>query len=134
MQDRLPTYVLDTHTLWWYLKRPSQLSATARQILLQAEAANGRLIVPAIVVAELQHVTARANDPVTPVEFFSLLESRGWIEVSPLGRSQLEYLHRLPEIPEMHDRLIAAEAIIHAAPLLTRDRLITASPQVETIW
>lgn len=126
--------MLDTHTLWWYLKRPSLLSATARQVLLQAEAGNGRLIVPSIVVAELQHVTARANDPVTPTEFFELLDSRSWIEVSALGRSQLEYLHLLPEIPEMHDRLIVAEAIIQGAPLLTRDRLITASPQVETIW
>ena len=134
MQNRPPVYILDTHTLWWYLKRPSLLSATAREILLQAEAGYGKLIIPAIVVAELQHVTVRANDPITPIELFSLLDSRSWLEVSPLDRPQLEYLHRLPEIPEMHDRLIAAEAIIQGATLLTRDRLIAASPHVETIW
>ena len=134
MQNRPSVYILDTHALWWYLKRPSLLSATAREILLQAEAGNGRLIVPAIVVAELQHVTTRANEPITPIELFSLLDSRSWIDVSELGRPQLEYLHLLPEIPEMHDRLIAADSIIHNAPLLTRDRLIAASPQVETIW
>ena len=134
MQSRPPVYILDTHALWWYLKRPSLLSATAREILLQAEAGNGRLIVPAIVVAELQHVTLRANDPITATELFALLDSRSWIEVSPLGRPQLEYLHRLPDIPEMHDRLIAAESIILGAPLLSRDRLLLQSPNVETIW
>ena len=34
----------------------------------------------------------------------------------------------------MHDRLIAAEALIRGAPLVTRDALLTASPQIETIW
>ena len=134
MQSRPPVYIFDTHAVWWYLKRPSQLSATVREMLLNAEAGNGRLIIPAIVVAELHHVTVRANDPITPIELFSLLDSRSWVEVSPLGRPQLEYLHQLPEIPEMHDKLIAAESIIRRAPLLTRDRLIAASPNVETIW
>lgn len=134
MQSRPPPYILDTHALWWYLKRPILLSETARNILFHAEAGNGKLIIPAIVVAELHHITVRANDPITPTELFSLLDSRSWVEVTPLGRPQLEYLHQLPEIPEMHDRLIAAEAIIHGAPLLTRDRLISASPNVETIW
>ena len=50
------------------------------------------------------------------------------------GREQLEFLDRLPEIPEMHDRLIAAEALIRGAPLVTRDAILTASPQIETVW
>ena len=56
------------------------------------------------------------------------------LELPELGREQLEFLDRLPEIPEMHDRLIAAEALIRDAPLVTRDAILTASPQIETVW
>ena len=62
------------------------------------------------------------------------LASEDWIELTELARPQLEYLDRLPEITEMHDKLIAAESIILGAPLLTRDGLLLESPNVETIW
>ena len=39
-----------------------------------------------------------------------------------------------PEIPEMHDRLIAAEAAALDAPVVTRDATLSASPQVEAVW
>ena len=32
----------------------------------------------------------------------------------------------------MHDRLIAADALIRGVPLVTRDAALTASPQIET--
>ena len=43
-------------------------------------------------------------------------------------------LDRLPEIPEMHARLIAAEALALGVPVVTRDPVIAASPQVQSIW
>jgi len=41
---------------------------------------------------------------------------------------------KLFKIPELHDRLIVASADLLGAPLLTRDRAITASRYVQTIW
>ena len=56
------------------------------------------------------------------------------LSLSDLGRAQLERLDRFPEIPEMHDRLITAEAAFLDAPVVTRDESLTASRQVETVW
>ena len=134
MQDRATQFVVDTNALWWYLKNPSRLSVAAAEVFRMAESSGGKLIIPAIVVAELFFLAVKAGDPIPPSALFDDLASRSWIEFSDLGRAQLEYLDRLPEIPEMHDRLIAAESIIRDAPLVTRDRLIAASAAVETIW
>ena len=91
-------------------------------------------MVPAIVIAELYHLSVREGQPVRPADLIADLASENWIELTELGRSQLEYLDRLPDITEMHDKLIAAESIILGAPLLTRDGLLLQSPSVETIW
>ena len=56
------------------------------------------------------------------------------IELSDLGKAQLARLDKLPEISEMHDRLVAAESMALDAPVVTRDEILTASPQVETVW
>jgi PIN domain nuclease of toxin-antitoxin system len=120
--------------LWWYLQAPENLSASAVSIFQLAEAGNATLVVPAIAVAELYYVSVKERQPVIVSELMEDLASRRWIEFSDLSRAQLEYLDRLPEIPEMHDRLIAAESILLGVPLLTRDRELVGSPQIETIW
>jgi hypothetical protein len=43
-------------------------------------------------------------------------------------------LSAYPEIPEMHDRLIAAATKRTAATLITKDEIIQASPQVSWLW
>ena len=43
-------------------------------------------------------------------------------------------LDRFPEIPEMHDRLIAAESMALDAPVVTRDEALLASPRLATVW
>ena len=56
------------------------------------------------------------------------------VELSDLGRGQLEILDLFPEIPDIHDRLIAAEAVALDAPLVTKNGALAASAQVETVW
>ena len=62
------------------------------------------------------------------------LDSVSGIELSELGRAQLERLDRFPEVPEMHDRLIAAESDALGAPVVTRDEVLAASDRVATVW
>ena len=62
------------------------------------------------------------------------MDAGGGMELSDLGRAQLERLDLFPEIPEMHDRLIAAESAAFDAPIVTQDETLSASRQIETIW
>ena len=75
---------------------------------------------PAIAVAEFYFLSIKLGQPVTPSDLMNALDTVGGIELSDLGRAQLERLDRFPEIPEMHDRLIAAEAAALDAPVVTR--------------
>ena len=131
----IPTrFVADTHTLWWYLRSPEKLNAAASAVFRLAETGNATIVIPAIVVAEFYYLSLKLGQPFPPWRLMDMLSSAGWMVLSELGRAQLENLHRLPDVPEMHDRLIAAESMAFDAPVLTRDETLTASNQVETIW
>ena len=132
--DSPARYVLDTHALWWYLTASRRLSAAASAVFRLAETGNATLIIPAITVAECYFLSVKLGRPLAPSTLMDAVEGVDGVELSDLGRAQLERLDELDEIPEMHDRLIAAESLAFNAPVVTRDELLTASSQVETIW
>ena len=134
MPDSLARFVVDTHALWWYLRSPERLTTAASAVFRLAETGNATIIVPAIAVAEFYFLSAKLGQPIPPSDLLGVLDAVGGIELSDLGRAQLERLDRFPEIPEMHDRLIAAEAAALDAPVVTRDEILTASVQIETVW
>jgi len=133
-QSRPTHFVADTHALWWYLRSSRRLSPVVEEIFRTARDGNAIVIIPAIVVAELFYLSVREHQPLDVSALLEDFSAENWIELTNLGPAQLEYLRSFPEIPEMHDRLIAAESVIRSAPLLTVDRLLTASDQVETLW
>ena len=134
MLDSPARFVVDTHALWWYLRSPERLTTAASAVFRLAETGNATIIVPAIAVAEFYFLSVKLGQPIPPSDLLAALDAVGGIELSDLGRAQLERLDRFPEIPEMHDRLIAAEAAALDAPVVTRDETLTASVQIETVW
>ena len=127
-------FVADTHALWWYFRSPERLSAAASAVFQLAETGNAAVVVPAIVVAEFYHLSVRLGSPLEPSALLAALDSVSGIELSDLGRAQMERLGRFPEVPEMHDRLIAAESDALDAPVVTRDEALAASDLVATVW
>ena len=130
----MDTFVLDAHAAWWYMRSPELLSPAARAVFRMAEIGQATLILPAIALAEMYYLSMKLGQPYTPSELMSELEAVRGMRVSDLGRAQLERLDRLPDVPEMHDRLIAAEGMALGAPIVTRDKAIASAPQVQTIW
>ena len=127
-------FVVDTHALWWYLSSPERLTPAASAVFRLAETGNATIVVPAITVAEFYFLSVKLRQPVAPSDLLNALSSVNGLELSDLGRQQLERLDLFPEIPEMHDRLIAAEAAALNVPVVTRDETLRSSSQVETIW
>ena len=134
MRNSPARFVVDTHTLWWHLQSSPRLSPAAAAIFQSAMDGNATIVVPAIVIAELHFLSVKAGQPVAPIVLLDDLAAETWLELTDMGRPQLAMLDQFPEIPDIHDRLIAAESVYRNAPLVTRDRLLIASPQVETIW
>ena len=127
-------FVVDTHALWWHFKASPRLSLRVSDIFRMADAGEAIIIVPAIVVAEFYFLSIKFRQPVLPSELMDAVNTARGFELSDLGMAQLEKLDDLQEIPEMHDRLIAAESLVLDAPVITRDRVFSNSSQVETVW
>ena len=92
------------------------------------------MVVPAIVVAEFHLLSAKLGSPLEPSALLEALDSVSGIELSELGRAQLKRLDRFPEVPGMHDRLIAAESDALGVSVVTRDEALAATERVVTVW
>ena len=134
MPDSQTQFLADTHALWWYFRSPERLSPAASAIFRLAETGEVTIVVPAIAVAEFYFLSVKLSQPLAPSDLLDVLAGADGIALSDLGRAQLEKLDLFPEIPEMHDRLIAAESAALNAPVVTRDETLLASSQVQTIW
>ena len=126
--------VADTHSLWEFFYEPSSLSPPALQAFRSALAGEATIIVPAIVVAELYYLARKLRQPVTTTRLVNLILSSSGLRISDLTLDQLMLMDVLTDIPEMHDRLIAAEAVLLDAPVITRDGEILAAAGVEYVW
>ena len=92
------------------------------------------IVVPAIVVAELFYLTAKAGLPILPSDLLSRINASREFAFSELGQGQLEAMESIAGVTEMHDRLIAAEAMVHHAPVISRDEVLQQSKVVDVIW
>lgn len=131
---RLPVYVVDAHALYWRFRDPSSLSRGAQTAFASTEGGGGEAIVPAIVVAEVYYLSRKLGRPFVPQRILDAIDATPGYAFSPLGRRQLQLLDQLTAIPEMHDRMIVADALVHGATVITRDPAIQASGLVPTLW
>jgi PIN domain nuclease of toxin-antitoxin system len=128
--------LLDTCALIFDALQPDRLSPAALDAIDDGEA-QGPLACADISLWEIAMLVGKGRlDPGTDSATFCrlALESRG-IRVLPITAEiaaesvQIELSHGDPA-----DRLIAATARIHRAPLVTVDDRLRASPALRTIW
>lgn len=130
-------HVLDTHALIWYLEGNPRLGARARA-LLDDPATD--LVLPIIALAEAIFIVERGKTGIPDVQtLLERVDGDSRITVHPLDRAILDNTLSLGEIPEMHDRQIAATALLladqgHTSFLITKDPFILASCPVTTVW
>ncbi len=126
--------VLDTHAWIWWVGEPQKLSARARHAIDATEA----LGVCAISCWEVAMLVAKRR---LDLDRDVLL----WIRQA-LAVPRVTLLPLTPEIcvssaslaqkspADPADRLIAASALEHQAPIVTKDSRLRSMSQVETVW
>lgn len=129
-------YLIDTHALLWHLHAPRRLGA-AGEALARIDAGEGRAWIPAVVIAEALMVAERRRIAGLALEAllaqFESLRGSDNYRLSPLTVDRVLRTPRLSAIPDIFDRLIAAEAVERNVPLLTRDPVIRDSQLVTTV-
>ena len=130
----MTTYVADTHSLIWYLGAPDRLGSLARHAFAEATAGRARIVVSVIVLAEIVFIVERGRVRADVRDIIRRVRSSPAFEIVPLTLATVLRLQTLAEVPEMHDRLLVAEALARKAQLITRDRTITEAGIIPTVW
>ncbi len=132
--DKLPVYVTDTNALFWYLSDASRLSAAADAVFRLAAAGQAHILVPAIVLAEVLALTRTVGHAMPAASLIDNINQSTEFILSPLGPEQLIGMEAVDSGLRMHDRLIAAEALAHQAPVITGDPALWQTEAIDAIW
>jgi PIN domain nuclease of toxin-antitoxin system len=125
---------IDTHALKWWLEGDARLGALARAALFEP---SNILIVPTLVLVELEYIGKKKGVVHFLREKFAHLEASRDVQVVAFDREALELVDTRLNI---HDAIIVATALTYASrhgqatKLVTRDGEIHRSGLVEELW
>ncbi|MBA2494459.1 MAG: type II toxin-antitoxin system VapC family toxin [Acidobacteria bacterium] len=129
--------VTDTHALVWFVLDAPELSADARQAMLNAAANGEPVFMPSICLVELVYLIEKGRIPKELLKRIkqTLANPNSELTVYHLTEVVAESLELVPrkDVPDMPDRIIAATALHLGLPLVTRDGKIRAA-NITTIW
>jgi len=125
-------YLLDTHTLIWFLNGDSELSVKSRMIIEDPE--NNKFVS----IASIWEIAIKISLNKFKFEkgfkkFLELIERNGF-EIMPisvehaLAVSSLKFIHRDP-----FDRVIVSQALTDNMTIVTKDKTIVKY-KVKTVW
>lgn len=124
---------LDTHAVLWCLTDDPRLGTTARTLISSSTRTD--LVISDIVLLEVSYLFAKGRIGNKRGIGTLLGKISDSFRVVPIDSQIAEMALRL-DLPhgDPFDRVISATAKVHEIPLITRDRLISESGVVATIW
>lgn len=127
-------YITDTQALVRHIAGESQvISPAIDKVLRDADRGLNIIIVPAVVAFEIAYLNEKGRIPITINHLQRLLEGCSNYIEEPLSLEIIAAAFYIPDIPELHDRLIAGTATFIGAPVLTNDPVIRESQHVECV-
>lgn len=129
-------YLVDTVAFVRYLE--DRLPSEPDRIFQEAEAGHNHLFLPQIALAEFIYLTLkgrlRIGHPAVQIrEILHNLEASDAFTVTDMPPPAWETFLELG-IPEMHDRLLAAEAVVRDVPIVSNDRSFDRVDHLVRIW
>ena len=126
-------YILDTHVLIWYFIGSSRLDRKLTEKIDIIRNEGGRLLVPTIVLAQALDLAEKGRVEFDFFEMYRLIEEEAEFEIVGFDPEIFKETIRIKGIKEIHDRIIVATARFYEGGVLTKDRIINESGEVETV-
>ena len=129
----IPDITLDAHALIWYMDKQSneRLSRLAFETIKTAEE-KATIFVPIIALMEILHLIDAGRFPVSFDTIIETMEENEAYQIVPFSMELLLIAIPLKGL-EIHDRVIAATAILTNSVLVSRDRVLGTSG-VTVVW
>jgi len=128
----MDSFVCDTQALVKFMMGKKVINNKAHQAFLAADKGEAVIIIPAIVLMEVLYLFEKHRIDIDLLQTEDLLESHNY-QIEPLGLEIRKTASEIDDIPELHDRLIAATARYLDLPLITNDPEIQASAFVKIL-
>ena len=128
----MSSYVTDTQALVKFMVGKKVINDASHEAFLAADRGEGTIIIPAIVLMEVLYLFEKNRIPVGLLQTEYLMESDNY-QFEPLSLEILKVGSEISDVPELHDRLIAATAKHLGLPLITNDPEICSSKFVTTL-
>jgi predicted nucleic acid-binding protein len=128
----MANYVTDTQALIKFMMGKKVINEECHQAFLSADRGENTIIIPAVVLMEVLYLFEKNRIEIDMIQTEDLLRSKNY-QFEPLGLEILKVASEISDIPELHDRLIAATARYLNIPLITNDPVIIVSEFVKTL-
>jgi PIN domain nuclease of toxin-antitoxin system len=125
-----PIYVVDT----WYLTNDKKLGKQAAAVFAAAEQGETRLVVSAVVVAEMYYANKKNNWFTDFNVTYRQLRAKPYFRFVDFKADHVLDFDNDAAVTEMHDRIITGLARRLDAPLLAADSQIADSNLVSIVW
>jgi len=127
-------FVADTHALLWWFTDSPQLSSNASAVFENCERGEHVIFVPSIVIAEALSIFDKKRISFNFRTLFRYISSSKNLVLIALDYQVLQKMIDLQDIPELHDKIIAATAKYLNLPIITKDKVLRNLASVKTIW
>ena len=128
----MDSFVTDTQALIKFMIGKKVINDRSHQAYKSADKGEATIIIPAIVLMEVLYLFEKNRIDINLLQTEDLFKSQNY-QFEPLNFEILKTASEIDDIPEMHDRLIAATARHLGLPLITNDPVIRDSEFVEVL-
>lgn len=128
----MDSYVTDTQALIKFMMGQKVIDKQCHQAFLSADQGKNTIIIPAVVLMEVLYLFEKNRIKIDLIQTEDLLKSKNY-QFEPLSLEILKIASEIKDIPELHDRLIAATARYLDIPIITNDLVIRKSRFVKIL-
>ncbi len=127
-------YVTDTMGLIRHLAKSEKLGKNASEIFEDADTSDCVVFIPAMVLMEILCLSEKNRISTTLPDVTQLTQNSTNYQIYPITTEVILKAKEITDIPELHDRIIAATAVLLGLGLISRDSVIGKSAFLTTIW
>lgn len=111
-----------------------KMPAAVKNIFEKVESGTADLLIPAMVLAEIGYLSEKKRISASLLDVKKYLKTYSSAKVIPLSEEIIFVAFSITDIPELHDRIIAATAAYLNENIVTNDPIITRSKSLKVVW
>jgi len=128
----MDSFVTDTQALVKFMMGKKVINDRSHQAFQSADKGEAVIIIPAVVLMEVLYLFEKNRIDIGLLQTEDLFKSQNY-QYEPLSFEILKTASAINDIPELHDRMIAATARYLDLPLITNDPVILDSRFAEVL-